>query len=84
METIFQSEHKKVMSSQNEHYIDYMGWHLPKIYALNYTITDSDDWENNKRGINTVFSMLLLCVSCKSFFCVEQLESIKISDQFCG
>ena len=25
IETIFQSEHKKVMSSQNEHYIDYMG-----------------------------------------------------------
>ena len=62
IETIFQSEHKKVISSQNEHYIDYMGWHLPKIYALNYTITDSDDWENNKRGMKyRIFYVIIMC-----------------------
>ena len=70
------------MSSQNEHYIDYMGWHLPKIYALNYTITDSDDWENNKRGMKyRIFYVIIMCFMQK-FSHVEQLELIKISDWF--
>ena len=66
------------MSSQNEHYIDYMGWHLPKIYALNCSITDSDDWENNKRGMKyRIFYIIIMCFMQKLFYHVDQLESKK-------